>query len=85
MLTIKTKAEEAGVPNILLKGFSKKDPTIDGIPTAIIKSAQIKKGSSAGKTEFAHKAIPFCADSKTAPGNAIIDSAAKEAATPAGM
>ncbi len=37
-----------------------------------MKFAHMKKGSSAGNTELAHKAMPFCAADRATDGNAII-------------
>jgi hypothetical protein len=48
-------------------------------PISFIKLAQIKKGSSAGKTLPAHKEIPFCADKKAMEGNTTMLRHAKPA------
>ena len=52
-------------------------------PRDIIKSAQIKKGSKAGNTEYAHRAIPRFAESRTTAGKNTIETAIVEVMIPA--
>jgi hypothetical protein len=50
-----------------------------------MKFAQIKKGSSAGNTELAHKEMPFCAAFSAMDGNAIITKQPMQDSAPANM
>ena len=72
MLTVKTKEATPGTPNMRRNGFSSILPMACGIPIDVMKFAQIKKGSNAGKTELAHKVTPFRAAVSATDGHAII-------------
>jgi hypothetical protein len=50
-----------------------------------MKLAQIKKGSNAGRTELAHKAMPLRAASNATDGNAIMIRQPMPENTPADM